>query len=232
MIQGFSGGLLNRELIYNLDLPSFQRDFASLKTLDHGTGPAITFTRPSSATYFDADGVLQTAANDVARFDHDPVNGNSRGLLIEEARTNLVLRSEEFDNAYWLKSNGGTGSAPVVTANDAVAPDGTIAADKIVFSRSTNTGLSYIQSGNLAPTAIPYAGTLFIKAATLADVGNQIQFRHVSSTGSPLVVTLTIDYQRIVAIETGVAGTRRMEFGFISSAISETSVAVHVWAHK
>jgi hypothetical protein len=43
MIQGFSGGLLNRELIYNLDLPSFQRDFASLKTLDHGTGPAITF---------------------------------------------------------------------------------------------------------------------------------------------------------------------------------------------
>jgi hypothetical protein len=84
MIQGFSGGLLNRELIYNLDLPSFQRDFASLKTLDHGTGPAITFTRASGATYFDADGVLQTAANDVARFDHDPVktgNGKFAGAV-------------------------------------------------------------------------------------------------------------------------------------------------------
>jgi hypothetical protein len=94
MIQGFSGGLLNRELIYQTDLPSFQRDFASLKTLDHGTGPAITFTRASGATFFDADGVLQTAANNAPRFDHDPANGASRGLLIEEARTNSIRNSQ------------------------------------------------------------------------------------------------------------------------------------------
>ena len=101
MIQGFSGGLLNRELIYNLDLPSFQRDFASLKTLDHGTGPNIAFERLSGATYFDADGVLQTAANDVPRFDHDPATGaSSLGLLIEEARTNLHLRSEDFSTGW------------------------------------------------------------------------------------------------------------------------------------
>ena len=95
MIQGFSSGLLNRELIYQTDLPSFQRDFASLKTLDHGTGPAITFTRASGATYFDADGVLQTATNDTPRFDHDPVDGGkSLGLLIEEARTNSIRNSQ------------------------------------------------------------------------------------------------------------------------------------------
>jgi hypothetical protein len=94
MIQGFSGGLLNRQLIYQTDLPSFQRDFASLKTLDHGTGPAITFTRASGATYFDADGVLQTATNDAPRFDHDPATGASRGLLIEEARTNSLPNSQ------------------------------------------------------------------------------------------------------------------------------------------
>jgi hypothetical protein len=71
--------------------PSFSRDFAGLKTLDHGVGPAITFTRASNATFFDANGTLQTAANDTPRFDHS--GGSSLGLLIEEARTNLLLNS-------------------------------------------------------------------------------------------------------------------------------------------
>jgi hypothetical protein len=71
--------------------PSFSRDFAGLKTLDHGVGPAITFTRASNATFFDASGTLQTASNDAPRFDHS--GGSSLGLLIEEARTNLLLNS-------------------------------------------------------------------------------------------------------------------------------------------
>jgi len=123
----------SRKLIYALDVPTFQRDFAGLKTLDHGTGPAITFTRASGATYFDADGVLQTASNDVARFDHDPATGSSLGLLHEEARTNLLVRSEEFDNASWTKQDA------TITANAIVAPNGTTTADKIV--EDTDTGL-------------------------------------------------------------------------------------------
>jgi hypothetical protein len=71
--------------------PTFSRDFAGEKTLNNGTGPAITFTRASNATFFDASGVLQTASNDAPRFDHS--GGSSLGLLIEEARTNLFLNS-------------------------------------------------------------------------------------------------------------------------------------------
>ncbi len=56
--------------------------------------PRITFTRAAGpATYFDATGTLQTAGTNVARFDYDPVTLASRGLLIEEARTNLLLNS-------------------------------------------------------------------------------------------------------------------------------------------
>ncbi len=47
--------------------PSFSRDFAGLKTLDHGVGPAITFTRGSNATYFDATGTLRFAPNNHIR---------------------------------------------------------------------------------------------------------------------------------------------------------------------
>jgi hypothetical protein len=72
--------------------PSFSRDFAGLKTLDHGVGPAITFTRASNATFFDANGTLQTAANDTPRFDHS--GGSSLGLLIEESRTNSIRNSQ------------------------------------------------------------------------------------------------------------------------------------------
>jgi hypothetical protein len=108
--------------------PSFSRDFAGLKTLDHGVGPAITFTRASNATFFDANGTLQTAANAAPRFDHDPATaGNpSRGLLIEEARTNLLERSAEFDNAYWNKTRAS------ITASALASPDGTMSADLLV----------------------------------------------------------------------------------------------------
>jgi hypothetical protein len=137
MIQGFSGGLLNRQLIYQTDLPSFQRDFASLKTLDHGTGPAITFTRASGATFFDADGVLQTAANDAPRFDHDPVTGSSRGLLIEEARTNSLRNSEGGGSA-----NGVIGSGGVVPTNWSIF--GVAGTTTEIVASGTSGGFSYI----------------------------------------------------------------------------------------
>ena len=139
MIQGFSGGLLNRELIYNLDLPSFQRDFASLKTLDHGTGPAITFTRASGATYFDADGVLQTAANDVARFDHSQDGAaSSLGLLIEEARTNSLRNSQGGGS-----TNGVIGSGGAAPTNWTINANANGVTSEVIGT-GTENGLAYI----------------------------------------------------------------------------------------
>ena len=66
-----------------------------------------------------------------ARFDHDPATGVCKGLLIEEPRTNLVLRSEEFDNSYWSKDNATVGDVDVV-----VAPNSALTADKLVATTS------------------------------------------------------------------------------------------------
>ena len=75
--------------------PTLDQRFASTKSLvDNISGQTlITFTRPSAATYFDANGAMQTASSDVARFQHDPSTGICLGLLIEELRTNLLLNS-------------------------------------------------------------------------------------------------------------------------------------------
>ncbi|MCD8566326.1 MAG: hypothetical protein LRY36_00025 [Alphaproteobacteria bacterium] len=55
--------------------------------------PGASFARNSVGTYFDASGVLQTAANDQMRFDHDPVTHEAKGLLVEEQRTNYLRNS-------------------------------------------------------------------------------------------------------------------------------------------
>ena len=103
--------------------PTLDQRFAKDKSLvDKVSGQTlITFTRASAGTYVDSNGIIQTAANNEARFDHDPATGESLGLLIEEARTNLLLNSSGDSNlTYWGRSNasrsvvdgpGGTNSA-------------------------------------------------------------------------------------------------------------------------
>lgn len=56
--------------------------------------PRMSFSRPSTATLFNSSGVLLSAAIDQPRYDHDPVTFVSRGLLVEEQRTNYNRNSE------------------------------------------------------------------------------------------------------------------------------------------
>ncbi len=82
-----SRAFLGNQKIYDqLDYPTLDLNFALTKTLD----PRITFTRASSGTFFDSNGVIQTAPVNTPRFDHNPLTRESLGLLIEEQRTNSI----------------------------------------------------------------------------------------------------------------------------------------------
>ena len=52
-----------------------------------------TFSRASAGTYFDKNKVLQTAGNNVQRVNWNPDTGVFEGVLVEPARTNLLLNS-------------------------------------------------------------------------------------------------------------------------------------------
>jgi hypothetical protein len=93
--------------------------------------------------------------NSAARYDHDPISLIGKGLLLEEARTNLALRSEEFDNASWIKTNS------TVTADGAISPDGTMDAYKIV---SNSALLGFIVQSVSQTTATSYTWSVFAKA--------------------------------------------------------------------
>jgi hypothetical protein len=88
------GNMLNGAGGLNPDGLSLDLQFATDKTLTARKGPTPVLTRASTATFIGSDGLIQSAAINQARFDHDPVTLACNGLLIEESRTNLVFPSE------------------------------------------------------------------------------------------------------------------------------------------
>ena len=151
------------ELDYPTVLPTLDLDFANSKTLD----PRITFTRASGGSYVGADGLIKYAGVNEARFDHDPETGESLGLLIEEARTNVVLRSETFDDNTLgsFGSWGRPGNGVTVTPNAIMAPDGTMTAD---FVDNVGQIVSLVEQAiTVTPSSTTdYYATIYAKKGT------------------------------------------------------------------
>jgi hypothetical protein len=134
-------------------LPKLSLDFttASLDT-------RITFTRfAATATRVNSSGYIETVAADTPRFDFNPVTLVCRGLLIEEQRTNLLLRSEQFNDAAWAKTNAS------ITANTIVAPDGALTGDK--FVENSSSGVHFISQTPTITAGTAYTFSVYAKAA-------------------------------------------------------------------
>lgn len=106
---------------------------------------ARTYNQTTSATFYGP------------RFDHDPITGICKGLLMEESRTNLVLQSENFATTWQV--NGAS-----ITLNTVDSPDG-VTADR--FNEDATTGNHQLvqQVGSLT-TGLPYTISVFAKAAS------------------------------------------------------------------
>lgn len=140
-------------------LPSLDLAFALDKTLTARKGPTPAFTRASTATFVGSNGLIQSAAINTPRFDHDPVTLACKGLLIEEQRTNLALQSEAFPLPTWTKTN-------VTTAPNAIAsPSGTVTADTLI--EDTATSFHYIsQQFAKSASSLTYSYSIYYKNAS------------------------------------------------------------------
>ncbi len=95
--------------------------------------------------------------------DHDPITHAPLGVLIEEQRTNLLLRSQEFNNTgSWAVPAGAT-----IAADNTTAPAGTLTADKLTRTTTSGVVLGYGSGGfGLALTAGVHTLSYFAKADT------------------------------------------------------------------
>jgi hypothetical protein len=125
---------------------------------------------------------------------------NSAGL-VEVCPWNLAQYSEDFSNAVWQATSGGTGSNPGVTANDTTAPNGTTTADKIVFNTGAGTSATdqsiIYQNISTQPAGI-YTLSIYAKVASGTA---KILARHATG-GSYTTLNLTTDWQRFEIVET------------------------------
>lgn len=148
--------------------PALDLTFAASTTLDD----AITFSRASTGSYIDSDGLIKSASINTARFQYDPQTGESLGLLIEEQKTNLLEYSEEMDNgAEWTIYTAGN-----VTANTASAPDGTTTAESLVRD-GANTKTSINHNAVTIVIGNDYVQSCYVKIAS-----GTAQFVHLWSS--------------------------------------------------
>ena len=193
MVQTYGGSII----AFGTQIPAgatLDLSFMTPGTLD----PSITFTRASTATYTDFNGVIQTAAVNVPRWDY--TGGSLKGLLIEEARTNTTLQSANLGAAPWAVSFGGASSAPVVTGNNATAPDGTLTAARIVMPAvpaGANNSFVYQDDG---VGTVPTAFSVWLRGAIGGEIVNFFTSNFITYAHTTAV--LTTAWQRFSFVAT------------------------------
>ena len=120
------------------------------------------FTRASTATYVDSDGLIKTAKQGEARIDY--TDSSDGVLLLEPARTNLLTYSEDFSQ--WTALN------LTVADNNSISTDGTLNASKL--TASSGTSIKRIGLGGMPTSSVTRAFSVFIKTNNI----NAIQLLH------------------------------------------------------
>lgn len=190
---GFSGSLndmlraaLVNDVYYDWGGAALSLNFAASETLDS----KITFTRASSALRTNASGVLESVAINVPRIDYDPITHACKGLLIEEARTNLSVYSNDFrttsqagETRPWVLSG-----LIMTTAGTADSPLGAGTATKLVLGAGISFGSATLnQKYSKSAESIFHTKSIYLKSgefnscrifirdtATSANYGNCI----------------------------------------------------------
>lgn len=117
----------------------------------------FTFTGGNQSMYVGAGGLLVASATNTPRIEYDPITLGVRGLLMEAARTNLCLQSQDQATT-WTTNN------VTLSTNAVAAPDGTTTADKLV--ETTATGQHNTAQGiTKAASSLTYTFSTFVKAA-------------------------------------------------------------------
>ena len=141
----------------------------------------ITASGGANGTRVNSSGLIVAATT--PRFDYDPVTLACKGLLVEEARTNLLLKSSTLTTSPWT-----TVMASVVA--NGTGPDGGTAFKEVPNSGVSTTGANgnggLYQSATVAASS-SFVLTIYAKAAEVSF----LRLREGATTGARVKVNLT-----------------------------------------
>ena len=165
----------------------------------------------------------------IPRLDYS--NGTCPSLLVEPQRTNLALFSEQFDNAAWSKFALGSATAPVVTANYSISPDGTQNADRFECSRTGTGSLDFSLMATASNIILSATGTasIWMKSNT-SSTQNVLCYW---GGGQGAVFAVTTEWQRFTlsglssATNAIVLGTRGGSGNYFNGG--DTAIDVSIW---
>ena len=158
---------------------------------DRATDPLVLFNHPTNTP----------------RIEYD-ASGNRKGLLIEEARTNLTLTSENFAANYSLTRTG------VSVSHGGVAdPAGGTSASTFTYSGSNaSEGIFDDLASGVGNTT--YTFSIWLKSATLSQARLLLKNASSDSVKAQAVVNLSSEWQRfdVTGTTDGASAGARIEF--------------------
>jgi hypothetical protein len=197
------------------------------------------FTRASSATTLNRQGLIETVGSGKPRIDF--TDNTSGHLLLEPSRTNLVTYSEDF-------SQWGLGTRITITSSDIVSPDGSQNADK--FVETTNNSNHWAENSFSATSGTSYTISMFAKAderteAVIYAFGDNGVFNYTSAIydlENGLVISgsgASIEnygngwYRCIRTMTSGATATGYYAIGISNNQtiqyVGDTSKGLHIW---
>jgi len=111
-------------------------------SLTASTGQTVTCSGGVNGTYQPTAATVATVTSGHCAVDY-------RGLQVEGASTNIALQSGNLANVVWSPF-GSTSAAPTVTANAAVAPNGTMTAAQVSIPAVPSWSVSVVYQGPFA----------------------------------------------------------------------------------
>ena len=151
------------------------------------------FTRASTATRINSKGLIEEVASGVSRLDY--TGGGCPHHLLEPQTTNLITQSNDFSDSSWIKSRSN------ISIDNAISPNGTQNADKLVEDTTTSNTHSVQQ--NITIGNVSLSGSIFVKA----DTRNKLRVLISDLTTGDYRIDLNLDNLTVVENNGGSIGS-------------------------
>jgi hypothetical protein len=174
------------------------------------------FSRASSATRVNKDGLIETVGSNVPRIDYK--DDSEGALLLEPERTNLIPYSEDFSQ--WSLAGGSS-----ISSNQSISPDGTLNADNVSSGEVYVSGVG--SSGNTYTFSCYYkgnAGETFIQ--NVYDGSNHNRFtRTFNGQWQRFSITVTLTNSGIFYLVDDRTGGNSLSFSAWGAQVEQGGYA-------